>query len=451
MLKLQPLEEGKRTGCLSTAKTFLPGILGLSLFIFLGLGTEWLFFKYRQERTAELKAATVSHLDKIILRLEGELNAVYYLSYGIADNWVVHQDMSAPEQTRQIFMDVFRHSRHVRRFAVIAGSQVAYVYPPGDEGQAFDVEDKNQAAQWPWFLRNTETRAPLLEWPAAPARGLTFLVPIFEEGRVLGLLGTLIDDSSLFSASGLTQTSDEYEYALRTQRSNGKTAAMMLGTAPLFDDPQALVSNIPIPGGIWQLAVKCVTDPMPEVWPWVLRIVGWLFAALSSALAIALWALNCRLVDQALYDHLTGLPSRHLFLDRLKQVIRRTRRGHGNFSILSVNLDGIESINERKGRKVGDMLLTGIGKRLIGYIRHSDTVTRWKGEEFLVLLDGCPQNQAKIIAENLRHQIELPVYCGEQKLTVRAFIGIATFPDDGRSLAALLKAAEARKVRDSEG
>jgi len=209
-----------------------------------------------------------------------------------------------------------------------------------------------------------------------------------------------------------------------------------------------LVSAIAIPGGNWRLAVKSVIEPTAESWPLLFRVLGWLFAALFATLAVASWTLNRKLQDQALYDRLTGLPSRHLFLDRLKQVIRRTRRNQRNFSILFINLIDFKSVNESHGIKVGDMMLAGIGKRMIGFIRHCDTVTRWGGDEFLILLDDCPHDQANVLAENLRHQIELPVYCGEHKLRIGPSIGIATFPDHGHSLTALLKVANGRMVKD---
>jgi diguanylate cyclase (GGDEF)-like protein len=274
------------------------------------------------------------------------------------------------------------------------------------------------------------------------------VVPIFEKGQFWGLLSTQIDESSLFSAAGLTQATAAYEYALRGQGKLGATDSMILGSGLLFGDPEAQVLDLTLPGGGWQLAIKSGTEPMPTLWPLFFRILGWLFAALFAALAMALWTLQRRLAELALYDHLTELPSRNLFLDRLKQVIRRTKRNRGNFSILFINLNEFKSINESHGEKVGDMMLAGIGKRISGFIRHCDTVTRWVGDEFLILLDDCPHDQANIIAANLSHQIELPVYCGEHQLRIGASIGLATFPDDGHSLAALLKVADARMVEE---
>ena len=210
-------------------------------------------------------------------------------------------------------------------------------------------------------------------------------------------------------------------------------------------DRAALVNAVTI-SHLDGMAVKPISGPTPKIWPLILRLLGWVFAALFSGMALALLTLSRRLENQALYDRLTGLPSRYLFLDRLNQVIRRTKRSQGNFSILFVKLNELNSFIDKQGVKTGDMLLKGVGKRLLGFIRNCDTVTRWEGGNFLILLEGCPQDQANTVAENICHQIELPLYSGEQKLSVIASIGIATFPDDGYSLTALLKVVGIKTV-----
>jgi diguanylate cyclase (GGDEF)-like protein len=424
------------------------GIFAFLLFLTFGAGVEGLLYEYRQERIAELNNANLMLVENIHARLEGELNAVFFFSNGIASSWAMQRIPTAPDKAHYLFAELFRHSRHVRSFAVAVGSRVAYVYPPGENGMAIDSDLKNHPLQWPLVERGIATRSPQIIWTNPPARGLAYLVPIFEKGQYWGLLITQIDESSLFSAAGLTQTSAAYEYALRGQGPPDAKEGMILGSSLMFGDPEAQVLDLSIPGGHWQLAVKSGIEPMPGIWPWFLRVLGWLLAAVFAALAMALWKLQQKLAEMALYDPLTELPSRNLFLDRLVQVIRRTKRNRGNFSILFINLNEFKSVNESHGEKVGDMMLAGIGKRISGFIRHCDTVTRWVGDEFLILLDDCPHDQAHIIAANLGHQIELPVYCGEHPLRIGASIGLATFPDDGQSLAALLKVAEARMAEE---
>jgi diguanylate cyclase (GGDEF)-like protein len=442
-MKSQPPAGEVQTDEAPKSKLLSFRLFAFLLFLTLGAGVESLLFEYRQDRTAELKTASLMLVETLRARLEAELNAVFFLSNGIAGSWAMQRVPSAPDKAHYLFADLLRHSRHVRSFAVAVGSRIAYVYPPGDNGMAIDSDLKNHPLQWPVVERGIATHSPQIIWTNPPARGLAYLVPIFEKGQFWGLLSAQIDESSLFSAAGLTQTNAAYKYALREQGPPDAKEGMILGSSVLFGDPDAQVLDLGVPGGHWQLAVKSGTQP-PSVGPWLLRVLGWLLAALFAALALALWRLQQKLADMALYDPLTELPSRNLFLDRLVQVIRRTKRNRGNFSILFINLNEFKSVNESHGEKVGDMMLTGIGKRISGFIRHCDTVTRWVGDESLILLDDCPHDQANIIAANLSHQIELPVYCGEHPIRVGASIGLATFPEDGQSLAALLKVAEAR-------
>ncbi|MFZ4701519.1 MAG: sensor domain-containing diguanylate cyclase [Candidatus Methylumidiphilus sp.] len=448
MIKPQPVFGEMQTITTPTGRPIQCWVVGILLFLALGLASEWQLYELRQEQAAERKAAQTMHLEAISNRLEGELNAVLYLSNGVSGHWAISKEVSNNDGTHKFFTDVFRLSRHVRSFAIAEGSRISFAYPPDDDGQVIDYDFKNQASQWPLLQHGIDSHTPLLTWSDNPARRLAYLIPIFKEGQFWGLLSTLIDESSLFSAAGLSPNSAAYEYALRGKNTVEPHERPMLGSASLFDEPEALVSSIAIPGGRWQLAIKPVANATTDIWPLMPHLLGWAFAALFSAMTLKLMALNRKLSDMALYDRLTGLPSRHLFLDRLKQVIRRTKRNHGNFSILFINLNEFKSINEMHGAKVGDMMLAGIGQRIIGFIRHCDTVTRWDGDEFLILLDDCPHDQATIIAANLRHQIELPVYCGEHKLRIGASIGLATFPDDGHSLSALLKSASTKMAKD---
>ncbi len=420
------------------------GFIGIFVFLAAEACMEWVFFEYRQEQAASLKAKTLLQGEMIRARLEGEFNTVVFLSNGLAAYLAVGRDSA---ETRDILSSVFLQSRHVRSFAVAAGYRLAYVFPQDANAKPIGYDYRDQPNQWPSIQRSIETRAPFLEGPS-PGEGLTYRAPIFSKGQYWGLLSTVIDYSSLLSAAGIDRSSGEYQYALRSLTERGTNGEMILGDAGLFADPAAQVTMVTIPGGTWSLAVKPLSSPTAGSWLNFSRGFGWLFAGLFAAQAIALMKLKRDLSDVTLYDRLTGLPGRPLFLDRLKQMIRRTKRNRGNFSVLYVDLDGFRSINEKKGSKVGDMMLAGFGKRLIGSIRHCDTVTRWGGDEFLVLLDACPFDHAKTIAENLRHKIELPVAYGEQMLRIGASIGLATYPADGHSLKALLEAAEARMTED---
>jgi len=423
--------------------------LGLGLFISLGIGVEWFMGRYQLEQTAYQRTTTSLLAEKAKAHLEGELNGVIISSDAIATHWSARLLSPTPEEIRQILGSAYRDGRHVRSFAFAIGTRIAQVFPQDDDVQVTGLDYRNQPKQWPLVQRCIETHSALLTTAVPPERGMSYRVPIFiNGGQFWGLLTTLIDESSLLSASGIAQIGGNYQYALQAITESGAKREMLVGVDRLIGDPKAYVVETAIPGGTLKLGVKPATTPAFEEWIDLWRGLGWLFAALFAAQSVALLKMRRKISDLALYDALTNLPSRHLFLDRLKQTMRRTKRNRGNFSVLFINLNDFKSINTTHGAKVGDMMLAGIGNRLLTSIRHCDTVTRWGGDEFLILLDACPISEAKLIAENLRHKIELPVSYGHRELRIGAAIGLATYPENGHSLSALLKIADAAMRED---
>lgn len=412
----------------------LARLLGIVLFAGLGGSAEWLLAHYQNAQASSQREQALSRTEAIRARLEGELNAVVYASNALAALWPQHSDAS---QIHTILSEAYRRSRHVLTFAIATDYHISEVFPQNGAGPAIGYDLRIQT-DWPLLKRSINTRSAVLL--AAPGT-LTYWTPLFTDGQFFGLLATQIDRKALLDAVGLSQNDLRYQYALAVDD------GMMVGAPSLLNDPQASISDITIPGGQWRLALKANADDS-GLWLNVLRGLAWLLAVVFAAQSAVLLQMRGKLADLALYDRLTGLPARPLFLDRLKQMIRQTKRSRGKFSVLFIGVDDIQQVHGRHGVKAANMMLAGIGNRLLGTIRHCDTVTRWDGGEFLVLLDACPAEQAKLIADSLRHKIELPVSYGGQELRVGAAIGIATYPEDGRSLTALLKIADARKVRD---
>lgn len=149
------------------------------------------------------------------------------------------------------------------------------------------------------------------------------------------------------------------------------------------------------------------------------------------------------------HDHLTGLPNRVLLEDRFEQAIAgRHRHGNGKFALLFIDLDKFKWINDRFGHHTGDEVLNAIADGLLCALRREDTVCRFGGDEFIVLvalprsnssLDSLAGKIRTLIAESCQHLVQIPV---------SASIGISLYPDDGTELEELLHHADAAMYRE---
>jgi diguanylate cyclase (GGDEF)-like protein len=143
------------------------------------------------------------------------------------------------------------------------------------------------------------------------------------------------------------------------------------------------------------------------------------------------------------HDALTGLPNRTLLQDRLNQAIETARRQGRRFAVLFMDLDRFKHINDSLGHAVGDQLLQSVSQCLKGCIRHSDTISRYGGDEFVVLLAHIRQAEdAALIAQNMLKALMVPHHIDQNEVNISVSIGIGIYPDDGQDAEALLKNAD---------
>ena len=148
------------------------------------------------------------------------------------------------------------------------------------------------------------------------------------------------------------------------------------------------------------------------------------------------------LEHRTLHDDLTGLPNRALFADRMDRAIADADRAGEPRGVLLIDIDGFRAINETLGRDCGDALLQSVAERLRAAVRNLDTVARMAGDEFGILpYDETDVETAEAIAWKVRSAFDEPFILGSEVLDVRASIGIAFFPQHGRSTGDLLRRA----------
>uniref|UniRef100_E6QQI2 GGDEF domain-containing protein n=1 Tax=mine drainage metagenome TaxID=410659 RepID=E6QQI2_9ZZZZ len=138
-----------------------------------------------------------------------------------------------------------------------------------------------------------------------------------------------------------------------------------------------------------------------------------------------------RISHMAMHDALTNLPNRVLLEERMEQAISQAQRTGLKIAILFIDLDNFKQVNDVHGHKAGDQFLVAISKVLQANLRNSDTLARWGGDEFVVLLQGIHQiDETYDIAAKLLHVIQKGVLVEHVDTLVTLSIGLATFPDD---------------------
>lgn len=150
------------------------------------------------------------------------------------------------------------------------------------------------------------------------------------------------------------------------------------------------------------------------------------------------------LYNHAHYDNLTGLANRILFEDRVKQVASMAQRTSSAFAVLFMDLDGFKYVNDTHGHSVGDNVLIATAKIISEAIRAEDTVARFGGDEFVVLLPRIQyKQQVYLVAQKLIDSLKAPIEINNQSHQLGLSVGFAIYPNDTDDLNQLILLADA--------
>jgi len=144
--------------------------------------------------------------------------------------------------------------------------------------------------------------------------------------------------------------------------------------------------------------------------------------------------------QQAITDSLTGLKTRRFFMEALNAEWKRATRSNRTFCVVIVDLDHFKEVNDKLGHLEGDLVLVRLARLLDQKVRASNTVARFGGDEFTVLLPETSGEQARILCSRLREWIDQDPMLRERRVT--ASFGLATFPEHGTTPEELLRAAD---------
>ncbi|MBI5333415.1 MAG: EAL domain-containing protein [Burkholderiales bacterium] len=148
------------------------------------------------------------------------------------------------------------------------------------------------------------------------------------------------------------------------------------------------------------------------------------------------------------YDILTGLPNRALMLDRLTMMMGHVDRHAGFLAVCYLDLDGFKEVNDRWGHATGDELLLHAAERMRGLLRGGDTVARLGGDEFVLLLgDVASDAEVRVVADRVLAALSQPYALSCGSVSVSASIGVALYPEHGRTAEHLLRNADQAMYR----
>ncbi|MCW8930448.1 MAG: EAL domain-containing protein [Gammaproteobacteria bacterium] len=150
-----------------------------------------------------------------------------------------------------------------------------------------------------------------------------------------------------------------------------------------------------------------------------------------------------RIRELAFNDELTGLSSRAHFYQNLEELIKVSNRHHRRFGLLYIDLDNFKDVNDSLGHDAGDLLLREIAKRLEFVCRENDFVARLGGDEFCIITKDVDDDYSAVhVAQRCLDSIAKPIELLGRKFKPACSVGIAHYPDDGKDLSTLLKAAD---------
>lgn len=150
-----------------------------------------------------------------------------------------------------------------------------------------------------------------------------------------------------------------------------------------------------------------------------------------------------KLAHNLKHDYLTSLPNRLLLTDRLEQFIKHSQRDKKQVAVMFIDVDKFKTINDSMGHDIGDILLKEVALKLKQSVRETDTVSRFGGDEFVIMIEDIKNIQDVIkVINKIQESFKRKIVLGQTEYDITLSMGVSVFPNDGKSAKNLLKNAD---------
>ncbi len=393
---------------LSTYKSISKFINRNSVLVFLFLSS--LFFvstwivvsvvanHFAAKETDQVERSVIKHLSLVRTQFESAIFMDTYLADSLA-TVVIIDPQFALNNWDLIASKLMKKARFVRNIAVAPNNVISKVYPlAGNEGTlGFDF--RNYPAQLRSILQAKQQQQVFIDGPLALIQGGIGLIsryPIFSDyplnQEYWGTVSVVMDYQKLIEESGFYHVNGA-KIALRKPASDQQTSEVFLGDASIFDQPD-IEQPVILPNGQWQMAAKFQLDSSENVQQIrnAVNVAGYSVALVIYALLYLHFRDYRRIHKASLHDELTHLPNRRFVFSLLEQQMKSSELVRP-FALLNIDLNDFKIVNDELGHQAGDELLKHVATQLLACVRHSDTVARFGGDEFVVVLQNVADTE----------------------------------------------------------
>lgn len=430
----------------------------IGILIFVSIFSLFLYASKAEYNLAieEQKSLVTKDLNTIRAQIEGQINSRLLLSRGLVGYIQTHPELTQEEFVNYASRIYSEDDPIIRSIAVLKGTVITYVFPNQYNEEAIgedlmEVPDQRQSV-----MKAIIEGDIVLTDPVELVQGGVGLIgrmpiKIEENGyknRLWGLISIVFDIEELLKESGIDE-SEGVVYAIRRLDESGLGPKHIWGNESVYVK-KPIYLEMDFPSVTWQLVAAPVDGWDGNTYGFTFLLLTGIAVAMISGLYVMDILGKKETLDKMVYiDQLTGLNNRLILDDRLEMAIHRAQRYGSKVAVIFLDVNGFKEINDNYGHLVGDQLLIEVGNRLNSIVRTTDTLIRFGGDEFIIIMPDLTDEEdlQSIYSQILSAFSESFIY-KNTVLKINISYGASVFPDDGNDIDGLLKIADMAMYRN---